>query len=159
LWFNRTSGTSDSNILTNSIASNNRIAIRHVSNVVSVGLWNGSTYIKASEATVNGTWYHLAATWDGSATLAVYLNTAVASGTTNPNSSSVAHFALGVQSSLNTSYCFPGLVEDVRIADEVWDDWKIQAQYNFGKGSAEAQPHQRLIQPTIKRTLIPIAGV
>ncbi len=58
-----------------------------------------------------------------------------------------------------TQFPLDGMLDEVRIYNEALPLWKIKAFYNFGKGSEECEPSQRLIQPTIQPTIQPLIGV
>ncbi len=64
---------------------------------------------------------------------------------------------LGVHCTVNSGW-FIGYMDDVRLYDEALPLWKIKAIYNFGKGSEEVEPWQRLIRPVIQRTAQSLIG-
>ena len=57
-----------------------------------------------------------------------------------------------------TKLYIDGIFDDVRIYDEALPLWKIKELYNHSKGTEEVEPWQRLIQPTIQRTVQPLIG-
>jgi hypothetical protein len=50
-----------------------------------------------------------------------------------------------------------GWIDDLRVYDEALPAWQIAAIWNFGRGTSEMQPWQRLIVPTAKKSIRPTA--
>jgi hypothetical protein len=101
-----------------------------------------------------GEWVHVAYVYDGSVVMG-YVNGVYKGSLTLAYGvlyASTAAARLGQRhDGLNK---FGGLLNDVRIADEVVPVEEILAIVNFGKGTAELEPWQRTIQRTNKPVLI-----
>jgi len=55
-------------------------------------------------------------------------------------------------------YKLNGIQDETRLYKEALPEWKIKALYNFGRGSEECQPWQRLIRRTIRPTVSHLIG-
>jgi Concanavalin A-like lectin/glucanases superfamily len=92
----------------------------------------GTTYRDCSAATINtGTWYHVAATWDGT-TLSLYANGALGSTATPghiPNSTSGRPLSIG--STAGSNY-LNGTLDDVRVYNRALSAAEVAGLYNNG---------------------------
>ncbi len=127
---------------------------------VKLGVYDGTAY-RYFGATPNANeWHHVAFVCDADAGKANCYVDGVQSG------SEVAYIprAIGGKVRLSghygysTSYEFHGYMDDVRIYNEVLPEWKIQAIYDFGRGSEECEPGQRLIRPIARKLVQPLIG-
>ncbi len=115
-----------------------------------------STYETSDAGVVvtDGQWHHCVGIWDRDGLMSVYvdgefqtsLSIAAEDGY---DATSAISLVLGAFNG-GTQFPLDGLLDEVRIYNEVLPVWKIKAIYNFGKGSEEAEPWQRVIQPTIQ---------
>lgn len=90
-----------------------------------------------SDYPTNGTWCHIAATYDGS-TIRIYFNGVEEGSTAGPSSvaSNDRHVGIGRSSTSNGG--FNGLIDDVRVFDEALDGITIQTLMNTPVSTSQA---------------------
>lgn len=126
-------------------------------------------YRTANVLAATATWYFVEVSYDGAGSVPLcYVDgvaktmTLVASSGTTGN----GQFDSGVDTQIGASVAwsgarkfFDGMIDVVRIRDNVPPDFIRASYYNFGKGTEECEPWQRLIQPVIQRVPQSLVGV
>ena len=103
-------------------------------------------------------WTHVAITANNTArSWSLFVGGALAAGVTGSFSyaNQGSHLTIGGNASGNYSN---GAFDDIRFENRILSASEIMAIFNFGKGSEACEPWQRLIRPTIRRTIHPLAG-
>jgi len=109
------------------------------------------------------TWYHIAVRM-ASGSQKLFLNGSnVASYSVAGFGTDAMNYRITIGSDRDTGDAYAGYTDcafdDFRLYDEALSEWKIKSIYNFGKGSEECEPWQRLIQRTIQPVIQPLIGV
>lgn len=97
-----TTGTSNSQIIENSLGTNSRLTLMRANSTINAGYYNGTAYTaKSSTPITPGRWYLAVFTWDGSATQ-LYMNGVAQVGTSQPFSGVGGALSIGARAFDNT---------------------------------------------------------
>ncbi|MBU4273202.1 MAG: LamG domain-containing protein [Planctomycetes bacterium] len=123
------------------------------------GIYDGTNKSFAAGLIATGAWNHIAIVFDGVAGEATLYINGVQAGDVIAYVPKNLGGAIRIGNRYSDIYGSRAKLDDVRIYDEALPLWKIKAIYNFGKGSEECEPWQRLIRPTIQPVPRPLIGV
>jgi hypothetical protein len=156
-WGEGTAGSESGRILDN---GKTLLWVQHNTGDLRFSRDGGTTPPQSANTISLSSWIHVAVTSTASGTTNFYVN-GFLSGTANQAAGTPAAGTTNVclGNRLATDRAFNGLLDDVRIYNEILPDWKIQAIFNFGKGSDLCEPWQRVFQPVIRPIVQPLAGV
>ena len=105
-WFKVDTTTGILTIVANANGASDRFALVIINDVLSAGIYNGSSYfVKKSGAFTDTSSYHLAIiTFDGSSTFTLDLDNVALTGTTQPSATADINFTLGAATSMGGNF-------------------------------------------------------
>ncbi len=123
-------------------------------NRMRINIGDGTSYLaiySTAGASLSGSWKHLAVTRAADGYINFYLNGQPHGGGANTKSVPDGYGSSEIgRNYFSNSFIISGLLDDFRVYAEALPLWMIKDIFNFGRGSEECEPWQRLIRPTIQ---------